>query len=216
MGPARSRNLRIADSFSVRRIFCVPLAVDQQLGARAEGERADDEDRVLAALVLAQLRAHAGEQHAEPERLADIVVGARFEAENGVGVARRGGQHDHRRADVRLAQAPADIAPVAIGQADIEQDQVEMAGPGGLQRRRAVADGYGVELAVDLELLREGLAQHFVVVDQQDLLALPRHTDSTPSKPVPGRPAGGSGPPDGRTGLSSPGAAEWGGNPRRL
>src|SRR5262245_58082944 len=45
------------------------LLVEQELGRRLEGVRADREDCVLALLVLAQLRADAGEQHRELERL---------------------------------------------------------------------------------------------------------------------------------------------------
>ncbi len=45
------------------------LAVNQQLGAGPEGVGADREDRVLALLVLTQLRPQARQQNREAERL---------------------------------------------------------------------------------------------------------------------------------------------------
>src|SRR3546814_5018923 len=57
------------------------LAVGQQLCAGAEGVGSDGEDGILALLVLTKLGAHARQQHAEAERLGDVVVGAGIEGE---------------------------------------------------------------------------------------------------------------------------------------
>ena len=68
----------------------------EELGRRLEAVGPDGEDHVLALVVLAQRRADAGEQHREPEGLGDVVVGARLEAEDLVGIAVVAGQHDDR------------------------------------------------------------------------------------------------------------------------
>ena len=73
-----------------------PLPSTEQLGRGLEGVRPDGEDGVLALLVLPELGADAGEQHAELERLGHIIVGAGFQPENGVGVGGLAGQHDDR------------------------------------------------------------------------------------------------------------------------
>ena len=75
------------------------------------------EHRVLARLVLAQLRADARQQHGETERLGDVVVGAGFQAEDGVGIGVVAGQHDDRRLEAVLAQDAHRFAPVDVGQA---------------------------------------------------------------------------------------------------
>src|SRR5262249_50233944 len=47
--------------------FLAAAFLDQQLGARAEGIGADREDRILAELVLAELRAQPRQQHVQAE-----------------------------------------------------------------------------------------------------------------------------------------------------
>ena len=70
------------------------LLVDQQLGGRLERVLPDGEDGVLALLVLAQLRADARQQHGKLERLGDVVVGARIQAQDHVGIGSVARQHD--------------------------------------------------------------------------------------------------------------------------
>ena len=116
----------------------------------------------------AQLRAHPRQQHAQAERLGDIVVGAGIEAENGVGLARRARQHDDGDLDPLAAQEAADIAPVHVGQADIEQDQVETPGPRRLERGRAGRRFRGLERLVQAQLPDKRFAQAFVVLDDEN------------------------------------------------
>ena len=131
----------------------------------------DREDRVLAALVLAQVRAQAGEQHVDAERLGDIVVGAGFEAEDRVGVAVGRGQHDDRGAHALAAHQLAEFAAVHVGQADVEQDRVVVGELRLLQTLGGRADLDGREAIVEVELLGQNGPQRLVVVDQEDLLA---------------------------------------------
>ncbi len=145
--------------------------MDQHLGAGPEGVGADREDRVLALLVLAQLRAQPGEQNAQAERLGDVVVGPGIEAQNGVRVRFGRRQHDDRGLDAAAAHQPADLAAVHVGQADVEQNGVEVLRLGEVEGAPAVVGLDRQELLVEPQLLAQGLAQGVVVVDQQDLLA---------------------------------------------
>ena len=76
------------------------------------------------AAVRAQHGLHAADQLGDRERLGHVVVGAGLEADDLVelGVLRR----EHQ--DVRVAEgahAAADLDAVDVGQADVEDDQVE-------------------------------------------------------------------------------------------
>ena len=73
------------------------------------------------------MRAQPRQQHAQPKRLGHIIVGARIEAEDGVGIAVRPGQHDDRHLHPGAAQQSAQFPPVHVGQPDIEQNGVEAA-----------------------------------------------------------------------------------------
>ena len=73
----------MAVSFSVSRDLLVVVA-DQHLGSGLERIGTDLEHCVFALLVLAQMRADAGQQHPEAEWLGHIVVGAGIEAEDRV------------------------------------------------------------------------------------------------------------------------------------
>ena len=89
-------------------------------------------------------RPDAGHQLAEAERLHHVVVGAELEAEHPVELVGPGGQHDDRHVR-RRAQCPADVVPVHVGQAEVEQHEVV---PAGGEGRAAGADGVGVEAGV--------------------------------------------------------------------
>src|SRR5208282_3313655 len=80
------------------------FGVEQELRAWPKRVRPDGEDRVLARLVLAKLGADAREQHGKAERLGDVIVGARFKAEDGVGIGVVPSDHDDRRLETVFAQ----------------------------------------------------------------------------------------------------------------
>ena len=113
----------------------------------------------------------AGQQDVDAKRFCDVVVGPRFEAQDGVGIAVGGGQHDHRRAHALAAHQLAELAAVHVGQTDVEQDGVIMGQLGLLEALGRGADLDGRETVIEVELLGENGAQCLVVVDEQDLLA---------------------------------------------
>ena len=143
----------------------------------------DGEHRVLARLVLAQLRADARQQHGESKRLGDVVVGAGFEPENGVGIGVVAGQHDDRRLEAVLAQNAHRLAAIDVGQPDIHDHQVDLAGLGRLHPFGAGVDRDRLELLVQRELLDQRLAQFGVVVDDQDLAGIRHSLAPGPASP---------------------------------
>ena len=138
------------------------LAVERD---RADGEVALDD----AALRAPQHGADAAAQLGEPERLGDVVVGARLEPLDRVGLGVERGQHDDRHHVAAAPQQPRDVvAGRALAERDVEQHDVEGLVAGGLQRGVAVGDG-GHAVALALEGAGEHVAQRAVVVDEQDV-----------------------------------------------
>ena len=96
----------------------------------------------LGGLHAAQDGAHAGDHLGAAERLDDVVVGAELEPDDAVGLGPAGGEDDDRDAAAGADRA-ADVAAVAVGQVEVEQDQVglelllQLAARGRPWRRRA-------------------------------------------------------------------------------
>jgi len=68
---------------------------------------------------------YAGDEFARAEGFADVVVCAEFEAEDAVGFFVLGGEHDDGLGVLR-AQGFEQFEAVGVGQADVEQEQVEV------------------------------------------------------------------------------------------
>src|SRR6516164_3910558 len=81
----------------------IALLIEQDLRTGLERVRPDREHGVLARFMLPQLGTDAREQHREAEGLGDVVVGAGFEPENGVGIGVVSSQHDDRCLEAVLA-----------------------------------------------------------------------------------------------------------------
>ena len=120
----------------------------------------------------AQHALHAREQLAQVERLADVVVGAHFQPDDAVDHLARRGDHDDRHL-VALAQPAREREAVFAGQSHVEQHEVRQLGAERLAHRRAVG-GLGDLVAVRREIVRHGLADLAVVLDDQHAAAL-RH-----------------------------------------
>jgi hypothetical protein len=129
---------------------------------------------VLADGELAKLHPDARQQHADADRLGHVVVGARLEPEDDVriGIVRR--QHDDRHLYAAPPDHAAQLAPVDVGQSDIEQNNVRPVVAENRQRLGAVRRRDGHEVLMDGELLGQGLAQRVVVVDDQYPVAFGR------------------------------------------
>ena len=119
--------------------------------------------------MLPELRADAGEQHAQAERLRHVIIGAGFQPEDRVGIRGLSGQHDDRPLETPAAQQLAGFAAVKIGEADIEKHEIDMAAARLLQAFRRRRRQQRIEFLMQAELLAQGLAQLVVIVDDEDL-----------------------------------------------
>ena len=129
--------------------------------------------------MLAQLRANAREQHREAERLGDVIVGARFQPQDGVRIGIMPGQHDDRRLETVFAHDAHGLAAIDVGQPDIHDHEVDLAGLGGLHAFGAGIGRDGFELLVQRELLDQRVAQFRIVIDDQDFAGI-RHGTRPP------------------------------------
>ncbi len=84
----------------------------------------------------AKLRADAGDQLTDKERLDDVIVGAQLESHDAVCFGSARGEKDDREMGQFgvAADAAANIEPVGIGKHDIENDQVRLFAPAQPQR----------------------------------------------------------------------------------
>jgi hypothetical protein len=108
-----------------------------------------------------------GDELRDLERLLDVIVGPRLEADHDVDrVTARREHHDrhHRRPPDGAAQ----LQPVEPGQHHVEQEQVEVAGPELLETGDAVGRGRHLEPGV-AQADRGDLADRRVVLDEQDV-----------------------------------------------
>src|SRR3954453_1610337 len=114
----------------------------------------------------AQHGADAGGDLAGAERLDDVVVGAELEADHAVGLLAPGGQHDDRH--LRVAPDLAgDVVARAVGEHEVEQDEVRADGRRLLERGGGGAGHLEME-ALAREGLGEGLRDGRLVLDQED------------------------------------------------
>ncbi len=150
--------------------LAVARRLHQQLGRGAEQVGPDGEDRILGVVEDPKLRAHAGEQLVQAERLGDVVVRAGIEALHHILLGIGAGQHDDGHLLALPAELGAELAPVAIGQADIEQDRVvSRIGAGklllGLPRGLGLV---GREITILRDLFRKRCTERGVILDNED------------------------------------------------
>ena len=121
-----------------------------------------------------KLDGRLNEAHGKAERLSDIIVGARFEAEDGVGIGVVAREHDDRRLETVPAQDAHGLAAVDVGQADIHDHQIDLSRLGGLHALAAVLRRDSFKLLVQRKLLRQRVAQFWIIVDNENLTGI-RH-----------------------------------------
>ncbi len=124
---------------------------------------------LLLGLQAAQQGLDAGLQLARLEGLGQVVVGTEFEAEDAVHRFAAGRQHQHRQALVLAfaAQLAAEVQAIAIGQHQVEHEEVKDIVPQGLAACGQRA-GYGHLKAGSCEVVLEHGREAGVVVNQQE------------------------------------------------
>ena len=81
------------------------------------------------------MRAQAGQELDEPERLEQVIVRSGVQGDDDVGLRVARGQDDDHDVGQPGAQGPAQARAVAVGQPEVEQDQVRL---GAAPRQRGV------------------------------------------------------------------------------
>jgi hypothetical protein len=122
--------------------------------------------------VLAKLRANARQQHGEAERLGDVIVGARLQTKDGIGVRIVPGQHDDRRFEAAFSQDADRFPAVDVRQAHVHDDEVDLTGLHRLHAFGARFDRTGLEFVVQSELFDKPAAKLVVIVNDQDFSAI--------------------------------------------
>jgi hypothetical protein len=144
------------------------MAVDAGVsGTGIDLEVSDNEQRGFAIWALAELRAYTREQLGQPERLGDVVAGAGVETDDDVDLLAASGQHDDRCPCVVLTDCFADLDPVAVGKAEVEEDEVGGVGVEWCERGGGVVSPFDGVAVVDEGTL-ELAADARVVFDDQD------------------------------------------------
>lgn len=143
---------------------------NQQLGGRTERIRTDLENGVLAVLENPQLGAQTGEKLTDPEGLGNVIVGTRIQTAHNVVLVIGAGQDDYRHADAFASQFGAEIAPVTIGESDIQQHGVITGARLGekFARRGNGRRLNGFQFATVLKLLRQKTTQRIIIVNNQN------------------------------------------------
>ena len=145
---------------AVAHAHAVPVAVEAEL-------LVGHARRVAVQAAAPQEGAQPRLELAHVERLHEVVVGAGVEAVDAVGHGVARGQHQHRHAVARAAQAPAHLEAVDVRQPDVEHHRVRLAARDLGQRALAVLDRHGV-VPAQHERAAQGVAKGAVVVDDQD------------------------------------------------
>ncbi len=111
----------------------------------------------------AQHGPNASDQLTQPERLHEVVVGTELEEDHPIDLRAAGADDDDRHARHR-AEPAADLLPVAVRQAEIEQHEIGRRRGQRLRRRACTLDGE----TVALETVHHRRGDGVVVLDHQD------------------------------------------------
>ena len=150
-----------------------PSSSADRVRHRIQAQRADGRRRIGPG--AAQQRAQARHDLVEVKRLGHVVVAAGAEAREAVGHGVARGEEEHRGVDAARAQRLAEVAPVGVGQADVDDEPVGRLL--GLRHRRGrIGDRDDLE-ALLAQAARQHQAQLGVVLDDEQ--SEDRHVDTS-------------------------------------
>ncbi|MNY22944.1 hypothetical protein D3C86_1565850 [compost metagenome] len=137
------------------------------VGLRVDGDAFVFEHGFGASGAAADQRAHAGQQLVHVIGFDDVVVGARVQSGDAVADRVARGGDEHRRAVLACAQIAQQCQAVALGQAQIQQDEV--VGVGAQRKFGGVAVLDPVNgIVLRAQAVQYAFTDHDVVFDEKD------------------------------------------------
>ena len=112
--------------------------------------------------------ANPGQQNRKAKGLVDVIIGSRVKSGNDVGFGIVRGQHDDRLVEPLGAQFLDGVAPVAVWQADIHDDQIDRPFSDGFQGFSGVSGLDWDKIVVNAQLFGKGNPQERVIIDDQN------------------------------------------------
>ena len=145
---------------------------DHLASSQVDLDVADLEPGRIALGRPAELRADPRQQLIEVEGLGDVVVGAAVQAVDDVLLLTERGQQDHRQLGPAGTDGLEDLEPRALGQAEIEEHELEVAGEGEPLALLSIARQRHRE-ALGLERSLEEFGDSAFIFDDEDAHAEP-------------------------------------------
>ena len=163
---SRAIAARIENSVAVSSTGLPPTVDAEARDVEHEVAGLDSVARLGGSRAASEHGANAGDELARAERLGHVVVRAELQPEERVELGVPRGQDDDRRR-AGGADRPDHLQPLDLGEAEVEDDEVGLSSPDGLQRRRAVAGRQDREAGV-LEVVARQLDDLGFVIDDED------------------------------------------------
>ena len=138
-------------------VNAVPIEIDRQIASRKLAVQ-----RSLAAERATERGAHAGHELLRPEWLRDVIVGTLIQGCDFVLFRATCGQNQDRRVGP-IAYLPADLAPIHIREAEIEDDEIGALSLERVERLAPIAGNGHAVAARAQEWHHRALDRHFVI-----------------------------------------------------
>ena len=114
----------------------------------------------------AKMRPEAGEQHGEAERLDEIVISARVEADDDIDLAAAGSKNDEQSLRIVATDRASQVDTVKVGKAKVQQDNFGRVFVD-VDERGATGAAPGGRIAVAFEAKMEMVPDRGIVFDNQ-------------------------------------------------
>src|SRR5690606_2659327 len=141
-----------------------PVAQPGSARVVVDADSVDDGDLAAAA---AQQRPDPGQEFGQPEGLGDVVVGPRVQSHDGVDLVGAGGEDQDGSSVTLRTQSPGHFEAVHLGQSQVQDQQVDVAGAGAVECLHAV-DGDVDRVPLPAERAGQRFRDRSIVFGQQN------------------------------------------------